>query len=94
MLLFAAGNVEDSLHVWRAKRSSFDAACSLDVQLVCGAGFDATLRFLREHDSDDARAAIEYILSCDAAGDFEGHDEPGGRLPLVLDSFRRYYGVE
>jgi len=93
VLLFAASHVEDSLHIWRAKRSSFDAACSLDVQLLCGAGYDATLRFLRETDGDDARNALTYIVKCEAAGDFEGHDAPDGRLASMLPSYRRYYQV-
>jgi hypothetical protein len=93
VLLFAAGRVEDSLQIWRAKNASFDAGCSLDVQLLCGAGFDATVRFLQNDDGDEARAALAYILKCDAAGDFEGHDAPGGRLSEALRSYRDYYGV-
>ena len=85
VLLFAAGHPEDSLNIWRAKNASFDGGCSLDVQLLCGAGFDATVRFLREVDSEDARTALAYILKCDAAGDFAGHDAPDGRgLDLIL----------
>ncbi len=93
VLLFAAGHSEDSLRIWQAKNASFDAGCSLDVQLLCGAGFEATLSFLREVDNEDSRAALEYILKRDASGDFVGHDDPGGRLAGVLNDFRRYYGV-
>jgi hypothetical protein len=91
--LFAAGCVEDSLEIWRAKRASFDASSSIDVQLLCGAGFDATLRYLRGVDSEHAKAALAYILECDATGDFAGHDAPGGSLSAVLADFRRYYGL-
>ena len=91
VVLFAAGNLEDSLLVWRAKKASFDAGCSIDVQLLCGAGFDATLRYLRGINSDEARAALGYIPECDATGDFSGHDDPGGRLSGVLREYRRYY---
>jgi hypothetical protein len=91
VLLFAAGTVEDSLLIWLAKRASFDAGCSVDVQLICGAGFDVTVQYLRGIDTDDAREALAYILECDAAGDFAGHDEPGGRLSEVLPFFCRYY---
>ncbi len=93
VLLFAAGYPEDSLYIWRAKNASFDAHCSLDVQLLCGAGFDATLCYLRGIDGGEARAALAYILDCDAAGDFAGHDTPGGHLAEVLPGYRRYYGV-
>lgn len=92
VLLFAAGRVEDSLVVWRAKRASFDAGCSIDVQLLCGAGFDATLRYLQGLDDDDAREAYAYILRCDAAGD-RGPRRAIGRLASVLPDYRRYYGL-
>jgi hypothetical protein len=87
VLLFAAGHPEDSLLIWRAKNASFDASCSLDVQLLCGAGFDATLRFLHAVDSDEARAALAYIRKCDATGDFK-------TLSEMASVYRRYYGVE
>jgi hypothetical protein len=77
----------------RLERAGDDAFCSLDVQFLCGAGFDATLRFLRDVDSEDARAALAYILECDASGDFAGHDAPGGRLSGVLEFYRNYYRV-
>src|SRR5258708_7595175 len=40
--LFAHGDIEDTLLIWRAKQSNFDAACGIDVQLLCGAGLEAT----------------------------------------------------
>jgi len=58
-----------------------------------GAGFHATLQYLRGVDSDEARDAISYILECDDAGDFAGHDAPGSRLEGVIPEYRRYYGV-
>jgi len=36
--LFNAGAVGDALAIWRAKTASWDAHCSIDVQLLCGAG--------------------------------------------------------
>jgi hypothetical protein len=44
--LFNAGEVGDALAIWRAKSASFDAACSIDVQLLCGAGLAETKAFL------------------------------------------------
>lgn len=93
VLLFAAGAPEDALLIWSAKSASFDAGCSIDVQLLCGAGFDATLAYLRAIDSDEARGARAYILECDAAGDFAGHDAPDGRLSEILPAYRRYFGL-
>jgi hypothetical protein len=56
-LLFTARQVEDSLLVWEAKAASFDAGCSIDVQLLCGAGFAETVGYLRSVDSKQARDA-------------------------------------
>jgi hypothetical protein len=92
-LLVTAGQVEDSIAIWRAKTASFDAQCSIDVQLLCGAGFDETRRYLERIDSNEARAALSYLMECDGAGDFEGHDEPGGRLAELIASYQRYYGL-
>ena len=44
--LFSLGVAEDSLLIWDAKQSSFDAGCGLDVQFLCGAGLEATKEFL------------------------------------------------
>ena len=93
VVLFTAGQVEDSIAIWRAKTASFDAHCSIDVQLLCGAGFHDTRRYLEAIDSEEARAALTYLAKCDAAGDFEGHDEPGGRLSGIVAGYRRYYGL-
>lgn len=91
--LFAAGDVHDCLEVWRAKRSSFDAGFSIDVQLLCGAGLSATKQFLARHGSDEAGEALAYLNACEAAGDFEGGDDPGGRLSGLLQEYRVYYGL-
>jgi hypothetical protein len=69
--LFNVGLVQDALLVWRAKRSSFDAMCSIDVQLLCGAGLPETRAFLMLGDSDEARGALRYLDECIAAGEFE-----------------------
>lgn len=70
--LFALGHVEDSLLIWQAKQSNFDAACYLDIQLLCGAGFEETKAFLSNQDTPEAREALKYLLECEKAGDFEG----------------------
>ncbi|MDT3444870.1 MULTISPECIES: hypothetical protein [unclassified Pseudofrankia] len=38
--LFNAGALADVLTVWRAKEANFDAHCSIEIQLLCGAGLD------------------------------------------------------
>jgi hypothetical protein len=68
--LFNAGSLDDVLSIWQAKTSSFDAHCSIDVQLLCGAGLEETKAHLSAENSDDASAALDYLLRCEAAGDF------------------------
>ncbi|TYB95007.1 hypothetical protein FXF53_26015 [Micromonospora sp. WP24] len=69
--LFNVGQLEDVLSIWRAKESSWDAHCSIDVQLLCGAGLDPTREHLMSEGSEDAAAALRYLLDCRAAGDFD-----------------------
>jgi carboxylesterase type B len=69
--LFSIGDVSDSLLIWQAKRRNMDLGWSIDVQLLCGAGVEATRSFLSA--SQDARAsqALDHLESCIADGDFE-----------------------
>ncbi|MEV0941340.1 hypothetical protein AB0I90_13305 [Micromonospora wenchangensis] len=69
--LFNAGQLSDVLVIWQAKESSWDAHCSIDVQLLCGAGLDATKAHLKDEGSEDAAEALRYLLDCEAAGDFD-----------------------
>ncbi|MBX7184073.1 MAG: hypothetical protein K1Y01_02915 [Vicinamibacteria bacterium] len=55
--LFAAGEPADGLVVGRAKTAGMDADASIDVQLLCGAGVEATRAFLRAEASGEAPAA-------------------------------------
>ncbi|MET8362763.1 hypothetical protein AB0J68_14470 [Micromonospora sp. NPDC049580] len=70
--LFNAGQLSDVLVIWQAKEASFDAHCSIDVQLLCGAGLAATKAHLEADGSPDAADALQYLLECEAAGDFDG----------------------
>ncbi|XVQ10708.1 hypothetical protein ACQP1W_50815 [Spirillospora sp. CA-255316] len=69
--LFHAGLLDDVMLIWRAKSSSMDAACSIDVQLLCGAGLPETKAFLAGLQSEEARSAWEWVRACEEAGDFE-----------------------
>lgn len=71
MQLFAIGNVEDSLLIWRAKESDFDAYCYLDIQYTCGAGFNETKDFLVKQNTLEAKKLLDYLLLCEKAGDFD-----------------------
>jgi len=70
--LFHHGSLDDVLLIWQAKESGWDAHCSIDVQLLCGAGLAATEAFLAAQPGDDARQALDYLTRCEAAGDFTG----------------------
>lgn len=74
--LFRGGLLQDSLLIWRAKSSSFDNHCSVDVQLLCGAGVSETVEYLHGLADSEADAALEWIRACQAAGDFVRF-EPG-----------------
>lgn len=68
--MFNVGFLNDVLVIWRAKESSWDAHCSIDVQLLCGAGLEATKEYLAAEGSHSASAALDYLRQCEAAGDF------------------------
>jgi hypothetical protein len=68
--LFNTGQLSDVLTIWRAKESSWDAHCSIDVQLLCGAGLDATKAYLAADGTPAASDALRYLLDCEGAGDF------------------------
>ncbi|MER5883668.1 hypothetical protein ABT160_07550 [Streptomyces sp. NPDC001941] len=67
-----AGDLGDIELIWNAKSASFDASHSIDVQLLCGAGLQATKEFLASQTSPQSSAALERILHSEATGDFDG----------------------
>jgi hypothetical protein len=86
--LFSLGIVEDSLLIWDAKQSSFDAGCGLDVQFLCGAGFEATKAHLAASSAPSASAALERLTECQQSGDFDNWTPQAS-----IEQYRRYYGV-
>ncbi|NHZ39213.1 hypothetical protein [Massilia aquatica] len=70
--LFSHGMLEDILRIWHAKTASMDAYCGIDIQLLCGAGLNATKEYLQKTDSDSAQQALLRIAECESAGDFDG----------------------
>jgi hypothetical protein len=82
------GNVEDALLIWQAKQSSFDAACYIDIQLLCGAGLTETKDALSKNTSPEAKEALAWIIECETAGDFDDFS-----VENYLDFYRRYYGI-
>lgn len=68
--LFNVGVMSDLLTIWGAKTSSWDAFCSIDVQLLCGAGLAETKAYLAAEGSEQAADALDHIHGCEAAGEF------------------------
>jgi hypothetical protein len=85
--LFSAGVPEDAVLIYKAKRSSFDAGCYIDIQLVCGAGLEATKAFLRGSCEPEAKELLAVLQDGRTASDFDGFTPEGH-----LDFYRRYYG--
>jgi hypothetical protein len=71
VLLFSIRHVEDSLIIWQAKSLTMDLGCSIDVQLLCGAGVDATWSYLSASPDEQAAQALGHLGACLASGDFE-----------------------
>ncbi|MFD3503520.1 hypothetical protein [Streptomyces sp. NPDC058678] len=70
--LFNSGDIDDALLVWNAKEASFDAACSIDIELLLGHGLEATKAHLSAHPSPSAAAALDRLRELQAEGAFEG----------------------
>jgi len=66
--LFNSGELADVLLIWRAKSASFDAACSIDIQLLCGSGLDPTKAYLSEQGSPEAQPAVLRLDNCKTSG--------------------------
>jgi hypothetical protein len=75
--LYNAGGLEDVLLIWQAKSASMDAACSIDIQLLCGSGLATTKAYLSSLRSPEAEAALQRLLLCESAGDFEDFSVEG-----------------
>jgi hypothetical protein len=86
--LFSAGIASDALLIYKAKMSSFDAGCYIDIQLVCGAGLESTKTFLRESSEPEAKQLLDVLQAPRSVGDFNGFTPE-----KHLDFYRRYYGL-
>jgi hypothetical protein len=94
--LFNAAEVGDALAIWRAKTASFDAHCSIDVQLLCsarlaralaGAGAsDRRPRSVTSYRSPWAGCArrADSLPRCRDAGHFGQTSTTGARVTEVL----------
>lgn len=65
------GQIEDCLKIWETKRIDFDTYCYIDIQLVPFGGLQKTIEYLGTQTSEEAKSALEYVISCSDAGDFD-----------------------
>ena len=86
--LFSLGVVEDSLLVWEAKSCNFDTHLGIDVQYLCGAGLPETKAFLEATGTDDSRAALDYIVSCETGGTLRSFS-----VEAVLREAKEFYDL-
>ena len=86
--LFSAGNPADALLIYKAKSSSFDAGCYIDIQLVCGAGLEATKAFLRGSSEAKAKELLALLQNISSAGDFDDFTPE-----KQLNFYRHHYGL-
>ncbi|WP_305789347.1 hypothetical protein [Symbioplanes lichenis] len=86
--LFNAGDPGDILTIWQAKKSSFDAHCGIDIQLLCGAGLETTKNHLAAHPDPAAAAALHYLRECEATGDFDEFT-----VAAWSDNYASYYSA-
>ncbi|KAB1987912.1 hypothetical protein [Streptomyces triticiradicis] len=75
--LFNAAILDDVLLIWQAKSASMDADCSIDIQLLCGSGLGRTKAYLSGLRLPEAEAALQRLLRCEAARDFEDFSVAG-----------------
>lgn len=85
--LFAIGMVSDTLLIWNAKEKDFDTHCYIDIQLLCGAGVEPTLKYLKEKSSSEAIKELNYIIECE--DDFVNFNKKE-----ILDAYKKYYGIK
>lgn len=86
--LFAKAEPTDVLLIWKAKSSSFDLGCMIDVQLLCGIGLEETKQYLSNLGSEEAQAAKAYIEECEKTGDFDDWT-----VETQLGYCRTYFGL-
>lgn len=69
--LFNLAQKEDITRIWRAKTSSMDSDCSIDVHLLCGRGLEETIVYLESEIGESAKSALKRILEYRNLGFFE-----------------------
>ncbi len=87
IMLFCIGNVEDTTLIWQAKQKNQDTSSYIDVQLLCGAGYEETLFYLEKMDGEQAQEELLYLRHC------EPYDFVDFSKAEWVSNYKRYYGV-
>ncbi|MFL0372983.1 hypothetical protein [Paenibacillus amylolyticus] len=87
IMLFCIGNVEDTTLIWQAKQKNQDTSSYIDVQLLCGAGYEETLFYLENMDGEQAHKELLYLKQC------EPYDFVDFSKVEWVSNYKRYYGV-
>ncbi|MEO2214498.1 hypothetical protein ABGV40_26880 [Paenibacillus amylolyticus] len=87
IMLFCIGSVEDTTLIWQAKRKNQDTSSYIDVQLLCGAGYEETLFYLENMDGEQAHEELLYLRQC------EPYDFVNFSKVEWVSDYKRYYGV-
>jgi len=87
VMLFAIGYVEDTQLIWQAKRKKQDTGSYVDVQLLCGAGFEDTITYLEQWGGQQAEEQLQYLRRC------EPYDFVDFSKEEWITQYKQYYGV-
>ena len=74
-LIFRLKDIRDVDILWEAKNIDFDTFCMFDIQILAMDGIDKTIKYLSEKNDEEAMKALDYILGCKKAGDFDNMEE-------------------
>ena len=84
-MLFYIGNAEDSPLIWKAKTLNMDTGSMIDAGLLCGAGYEQTIEFIK---GDAALREMQKCLEQSRQwGDMPERED-------VVKSISRYYGCK
>ncbi|MFT3685190.1 MAG: hypothetical protein QM783_09740 [Phycisphaerales bacterium] len=61
LLIYRIGDVRDSLAIWKAKMTDMDTGFGMDGEFMTGAGWEATIAYLRSLPDPQATKAAEHL---------------------------------
>lgn len=87
IFLFSIGKVEDTLLIWKAKELDFDTASYIDIQLLCGAGYEKTVEYLGTLETGKSQDILKRLVYCKNNGDFDEFS-----VASQLQFYKEYFG--